>query len=370
MPFWFCSLPLVNKRKEQTWELLQEKTTSFSKNAKFNIPELRVGTLDTLMQLSDDLAKTNNLMEIVVTKLRRQIHDLSGSESTEVPKVKGQTIEDFVSRFSWNEAKYQAKRPLKELAEVITEGIARIEDDLKVKISEYNNMKGQLSAVARKAGGSLAVRDISTMVKPSQIVDSENMTTVFVVVGKFALKEWETSYEKMCNFVVPRSSKHVSEDNDYILVSAVLFKRVLDDFKTACRAKGFQVREYKPASAEAGDLTKEQVEQLGKDVKSKKAALEQWSRTAFEEAFSSWVHLVAIRMFVESILRYGLPPAYQAAVVIPKDKSEARLRQILNTAFGAGSGDFWTDDGSGTSFAGLAGDSEMFPYVSFTISLD
>lgn len=132
MPYWLVSLPLVEKRRERTWEVLQERTTGMSKNSKFNIPELRVGTLDTLMQLSDDLAKTNNLMEVVVTKLRRQIHELSGSETPMLLKVKGQAIEDFMSRFAWNEAKYQAKRPLRELVDVITEGIARIEDDLKV----------------------------------------------------------------------------------------------------------------------------------------------------------------------------------------------------------------------------------------------
>ena len=71
-----------------------------------------------------------------------------------------------------------------------------------VKIADYNNLKGTLGAVARKAGGSLAVRDINTLVKPQSLVDSENMTTVFVVVSKFALKDWEASYERLCNFVV------------------------------------------------------------------------------------------------------------------------------------------------------------------------
>jgi hypothetical protein len=64
-----------------------------------------------------------------------------------------------------------------------------------------------MSALARKAGGSLAVRDIATLVKPQDVVDSENLMTLFVVVSKFGLKEWESSYEKLSNFVVPRSSK-------------------------------------------------------------------------------------------------------------------------------------------------------------------
>lgn len=40
---------------------------------------------------------------------------------------------------------------------------------------------------------------------------------------------------------VPRSTRRVAEDNDYVLMSVVLFKRVADDFKTAARVKGFQV---------------------------------------------------------------------------------------------------------------------------------
>lgn len=41
---------------------------------------------------------------------------------------------------------------------------------------------------------------------------------------------------------VPRSSQHIAEDNDYALMSVVLFKRVVDDFKAAARSKGYQVR--------------------------------------------------------------------------------------------------------------------------------
>lgn len=69
-------------------------------------------------------------------------------------------------------------------------------------MADYNTMKGQLGAVARKSGGSLAVRDINTVVKPNQVVESENMTTAFVVVAKYSHKDWDLSYEKMCNFVV------------------------------------------------------------------------------------------------------------------------------------------------------------------------
>lgn len=79
---------------------------------------------------------------------------------------------------------------------------------LQVKISEYNTVKSQISAALRKAGGSLAVRDISTLVKPQQVIETENLTTLFVVVSKYSLKDWDATYEQLCEFVVSPMFRH------------------------------------------------------------------------------------------------------------------------------------------------------------------
>ncbi|KAH6833601.1 vacuolar ATP synthase subunit C / V-ATPase C subunit / vacuolar proton pump C subunit, partial [Perilla frutescens var. hirtella] len=42
----------------------------------FNIPNLRVGTLDSLLALDDDLLKANSFIEGVPHKIRRQIEEL------------------------------------------------------------------------------------------------------------------------------------------------------------------------------------------------------------------------------------------------------------------------------------------------------
>ena len=80
-----------------------------------------------------------------------------------------------------------------------------------------------------------------TTTHKKKVVDSENLMTLFVVVNKFGVKDWEGSYETLCDFIVPRSSRRVAEDNDYALMGVVLFRRVADDFKAAARARGFQV---------------------------------------------------------------------------------------------------------------------------------
>ena len=76
MAYWLVSLPLQNAggRRDAAWQLLQEKTsygTQLSSNHKLDVPELRVGTLDTLLALSDDLVKASAQVDNVVAKIRR-----------------------------------------------------------------------------------------------------------------------------------------------------------------------------------------------------------------------------------------------------------------------------------------------------------
>lgn len=369
MVYWLVSLPLISNRVDRTWEVLQEKTSAaghLSNNYRIDIPDLRVGTLDSLMTLSDDLVKVNNSFEGIVGKITRTITDLNGPGALSGLKVGNLPPEAYLTRFKWEEPKFPSRRPLKETVDKVTEIMSHIEDDLKVKMSDYNSLKSQLSAIARKTTGSLAVRDISALVKPRDFVDSENLTTLYVIVGKYSLKDWLSSYEKLSNYVVPRSSKVISEDNDYILASVVLFKRVIDEFKVQARAKGFTVREYTPGSE--AETSGSAAEQLKKDLEVKKASLEQWCKTAFGESLSCWLHTGLLRLFVESILRYGLPPQFLVAVVKPAEKQEPRLRTVLANTFGTDAS-YWKDDGS-SSVAGLATDTDLHPYVSFTVNLD
>ena len=53
----------------------------------------------------------------------------------------------------------------------------------------------------------------------------------------------------------------------------------------------------------------------------------------FSEAFIAWIHMKALRVFVESVLRYGLPVNFQAAVCLPKAKIGPKFRKALNEAY-------------------------------------
>jgi V-type H+-transporting ATPase subunit C len=51
---------------------------------KFEVPSLTVGTLDTLMTLSDDLVKTDTVVESTVRKIERTTGELFGGKSSDL----------------------------------------------------------------------------------------------------------------------------------------------------------------------------------------------------------------------------------------------------------------------------------------------
>ena len=129
-----------------------------------------------------------------------------------------------------------------------------------------------------------------------------------------------------------------------------------------------QTREYKAAAVEesVSGSSGANLRRLEGDLDAKRRELEAWCRTAYGEAFSAWTHISAVRLFTESVLRYGLPPSFQAAIVKPMPRCEEKARKALLSAFGSYGARFWRDDGSGSS----ALEGEVYPYVSFTLDVE
>jgi len=104
---------------------------------------------------------------------------------------------------------------------------------------------------------------------------------------------------------------------------------------------------------------------LRAELEQKRASLAQWCLASYGEAFSSWIHVTAIRLFVESILRYGLPPQFMPVLMKPNPKFHGALRKLLAANFGGVGGHHFSAEASGG-----AGGEDLFPYVSFTLNIE
>ncbi|CAK9231233.1 unnamed protein product [Sphagnum troendelagicum] len=369
------SLPLLNGQSANaTWSNLYQSVSNIAFDIpiyKFQMPDLRVGTLDSLLSIGDDLTKTNAFVEGVTCKIRREIEEIerfTGSQSLSLC-VNGVPVEIYFTRFSWDEAKYPVMAPIREIVNTIQESVAKLDIDLKVRVAEYTNAKNHLSNILRQETGSLLVRNLSSLVRAEDIVSSEHLTTLLVVVSKFRQKDWMAKYERLSTFVVPKSSRKLHEDNDYALYNVTLFRNVTEIFKAAAHNEGFQVREFEFDPTTMGRQL-EELERLQCDKDHLHKILQQWCYASYGEAFSAWIHICTIQLFSESILRYGLPPTFLAAALAPKGKDEQKVRRILDQLSGGANSMFWNDEEDDLAMVTLiGGEGAAYPYISLTVNL-
>jgi len=333
--YWLISAPKPAKGPS-AFDTLNRKTSkenNLSNNFMFGIPDLKVGTLDSLMALSDDLAKIDTFVENTTKKIVRQLVEISDKrpDKNDVLTVNGTDIDTYLQRFQWEEAKYPVRNSLKELMDKIHIHVAKLDDELKVKTADYNSINHTIAAEERKLGGSLLVRSLVDVVKDGDLMNTEYMTTLLVVVPKALTKEWQASYETISNFVLPRSTRLIAEDTEFGLWTVTLFKRVVEDFKNSSRERRFTVREFKIDEESKGG--KDERTKLITEKDRQKRNLIRYCRTNFAEAFVAWIHLKAIRVFVESVLRYGVPVNFQCYLMQPHKKEDKKLRDILEEMF-------------------------------------
>lgn len=335
--FWLISAP-GEKTCQQTWDKMNMATTqtNLSTNHKFNIPELKVGTLDVLVGLSDELAKLDSFVESVLKKVAQYMADVLEDSRDKVQEnllANGVDLVTYVTRFQWDMAKYPIKQSLKNISEIMSKQVSQIDNDLKARASAYNSLKGNLQSLERKNVGSILTRSLADIVKRDDFVlDSEYLTTLLVVVPKTSYPDWQKTYETLSEMVVPRSTKLLFEDQDSGLFSVTLFMKAIDDFKHKARENKFVVRDFQ-YNEEEMKADKEEMTRLSTDKKKQFGPLVRWLKVNFSEAFIAWIHIKALRVFTESVLRYGLPVNFQAMLLQPSKKNVKKLREVLQDLY-------------------------------------
>ncbi|XP_076472123.1 V-type proton ATPase subunit C 1-A-like [Babylonia areolata] len=377
---WLISAPGENT-PQKTWEALNRATSAenLSSNHKFNIPELRVGTLDTLVGLGDDLAKLDIFAESVTRKIAQYLGEVledttpTRDKLVENLKINDATPSSYVQRFAWDGAKFPIKQSLKDLAEMIGKQLSQAETDLKSKANAYNTLKSNLQSFERKSTGSLLTRNVVDLVKKDDFVlDSEYLVTLLVVIPRGNNRDWFDRYEKLTDMVVPRSSRVLFEDQEAQLVTVTLFQRVADEFKHKCRENKFSVRDfvYNEDQILAG---KKEAEEADTKKKKQFPPLVRWLKVNFGECFMAWMHVKALRVFVESVLRYGLPVNFQAMILVPNRRSQKRLREVLKQQYQHLDSSALKKDSESqmVDIPGMSvGSSDYYPYIYYRINLD
>ncbi|KDO34219.1 hypothetical protein SPRG_01434 [Saprolegnia parasitica CBS 223.65] len=366
-----------NRSTDTTFNELKAETGS-SKNDlsechRFDLPsDLLVGTLDSLMTLGEDMHRIDMSVEAAVRKIERQFHELN--KGGEALTVDGVPVERYLSHFSWDEAKHPHRRPLSEIVSIIQSSIAKIEDELKQLSTRYTEKKQQLALHQKKKSGNLLVANLTDVltpdvVKATDFVNTEYLQTLVVVVPKSQEEVWLREYETIGNDiaeygpkqsrgslkgspVVPGSSRKLIEEGDSTLYTVTILKGqyqsgsfdndgtfeagtlldYVDKFKNAAREKRFQARDftYDPTAHATNETM---IAELEVEVNRLYTGLLRWCKAHFGETFIAWMHVKAVRTFVEAVLRYGLPVNFTAILYRLKAGKEKKLRTVLEKRY-------------------------------------
>jgi len=199
--YWLISVP--NEEDEQkTRSKLKNKIADglapLSSVFPFPLPLLKVGTLDTLYTLSDELGKIDTYVEGVVKKIERSSLDVwkaepqdaavggggggggGGDQKREVAlelKVsdKQLTPEGYLELFTWDSVRYHQRKAINQIADGILKDVTKADEELKTLVTEFNEVNANVVAYERKETGSLLVKPLGPYVKKRPIWSKLNI---------------------------------------------------------------------------------------------------------------------------------------------------------------------------------------------------
>lgn len=344
---------------------------------RYNIPSFKIGTLDALVLQADELTKVDQQVESAVSKVADVLRNVCADGRVEEHKtVNDKPVDQYTRNFSWNKVKYRSDRSIGELIEALHKEVVSLDNDLKSKYTQYQAAKSNLIALERKQTGNLSTKSLYGIVTKDDFVQgSEYLETLLVAVPNNLEKDWLKSYETLAPMVVPRSSSRLGQDDEFALYNVTLFKKHILEFVQKARAHKFVPREF-TWTDNGSEKAKQEIDSahiLERKLWNETLRL---ARTAWSDEFMAWIHIKALRVYVESVLRYGLPLEYTSAIIrAPNAKAAQKVKKQLDVynylggnAFGRDKKGNIKNDIPGDLMAGDTAEYSAYVYYEFEIA--
>jgi len=455
---------------------------------------LKIGTIDSLIALSDELAKADTMLSTLTKKIKRVFDDtikqqpgkMSSDQINLLKQIGDENyhIEDenstvsqtlmvgehdnaktprqYLENFQWNKHLYNELDSIEKFKEKVLSDFATTDEELRRFSAEFADVKSQVTAQERKLNGSLLVRPISKYINTDHIIETNHLTTVFIAVPRVKQQEFLDTYMTIENVakeraaerarheteknpepvktgqsgkkdpepskngngekdpepsklespkkeekkeepkqpkpssristptVVPNSAlKVIGEkelpDDEFVLFRVVLFKRNdmeisatptskdaessapnVEAFKALCREHRWTIRPFKYDK----DEEKHNSVVMADLINRRRAAWRYmliWCESKFDSVFTAWMHCIAARVFVESVLRYGVRSSPTALIVKPAKGQDKKLRDVLEKIFGADAKKKEIESGEIDMSSFGHNQQEYYPYVNVNV---
>jgi len=323
------------------------------------------------------LQKADSQVDSIVHRFERQFLEIDPRAQF---KVKSQRQEkellEYLKTWQWDEAKYPKSRSVSDNLSLLMSVVNKLDEEARNKAAQFNESKSQKSNLAKKDAANLLGRDLVDVFTPDVVTSkggenddfiyTEHLTTVAVICPRGTEGDFQKCYESLVPTVVPKSAKcfpQLADKDGNSLWRVVVFKSDAENFKRACRERRVVPRDFEYSEEGYNKLVQQRM-QVDEQVKRQNDLVRGLYQAAWSDAMVAWVHIKAMRVFVESVLRFGMPPQFASFVVSPKASSVASARKSLAGILGQGPAAAM----SGGQKEDTQDDEEYFPYVSLSFT--
>nr|OQO07293.1 hypothetical protein B0A51_16991 [Rachicladosporium sp. CCFEE 5018] len=390
--YFLVSLPASIAESDQPSDALttlrSAVTTDNATTYPFSIPTFKIGTLEGLVQQADELSKLEQSSRGVVEKVADSLRSLLEGDEDKIREqkvVNDKPVSTYLTSFAWSKTKYRSdNRPVSELIQTLQKELNSIDNDTKSKFTQYNTASQSLTQLQRSQTGNLSQKSLTSIVNPEWLLKpdaSEYITQHLVAVPIQQGKEFLKTYEGLSEWVVPRSATLLAKDDEFFLYAVTVFKKQSTEFVHKCRERRWTPRDWKfhEGGKEAED---EELRKLEKEERKLWGEALRMGRTGYGDAVVAWMHVLALRVFVESVLRYGLPANFATGILKLEPKRGKKAKQLLDAKFSDLGGNAMNRDKKGKPIkddsstqtemagAGMGGGNESFePYVFYEFEI-
>lgn len=268
-----------------------------------------------------------------------------------------------------------------------------IDNDTKSKHSQYKSLQTTLTNLQKKQHGNLATKSLTRIVHKDDLLrDSEMLESHLIIVPNNAKKDFLNSYETIIPpqataegrpsiaAVVPRSAKELHHDDEFTLYTVITFKHRSAEFVHKCREHKWTPRDYKYVEGGEEEESRE-LERTQKEERKVWGEVLRLTRTGWGEAVMIWIHVLCLRVFAETVLRYGLPLQFVSALIKTTPKLAKKAKKNLDSAYSYLGGNALSFDKKGRvvkddsalssemGAAGVGGGDDYTPYVYYEFQI-
>ncbi|KEG00676.1 V-type proton ATPase subunit C, putative [Plasmodium vinckei vinckei] len=335
---------------------------------------LKFCTFDDLLKCADDLQKYDSYAYGCLKKIEKIAKEYDENIELKIIYQRQHiNIDQYIRRFSWDDAKYPRNRSLVDTIDVIINNITKLSDEIQIKSNILNDLKEKKKLyISKHDSNNFIHKNLNEILTPqvvneSDFMETEYITTVIAYVSKDSINDWVSNYEKFSQYVVPRSTKQFNDliDKDgNTLWKAFVFKKFVNNFIENAKSKNFIVKPFKYDETHYNNIMESRTK-IETEVIRQETFLRRMCLAAFSDVFIAFIHINILRVFCESVLRFGVPPNFASfSIRINGESKEKKVRKKLYDIFS-------TTDSIGKNYLKRSdeNDEEIYPYVSVSFKI-